>query len=482
MSDKENAMESTGSNTEYNSTGGNTEYFISRNTAECNSTGGSVADNNTGNNTIESNITGNDIERAILVSVQIAAGKHVTGKHTNGVGDQERSLNELNELALTAGVEVARKMLQRRPGIDPATYIGRGKLDELRKMCETLKADVVIFDDELTGAQIRNIENKIGTRVIDRTMLILDIFAKRARSREGKLQVELAQLKYRLPRLTGLGTELSRLGGGVGTRGPGETKLEADRRHIRRRIHYLENELKTVDKQRSLIRKGREKNKLPVVALVGYTNAGKSTLMNCLCKADIYADNRLFATLDPTTRKITLGDDERTILLVDTVGFIRKLPHELVNAFKSTLDEVVYADALVQVVDASDPEYEKHMEVTESLLKSVGALDKPMITVFNKIDLVDYENWIRPINTRGKMVAASAVTGFGIDTLAREIAELVKPDVLAADLLIPYEKGNIAAYVRKHGTILDEKYTEKGIHLKAEIDKSKAAALKDYLI
>lgn len=447
----------------------------------------SIGNRSFGNNTTGNSATGNDAavsnaERAILVSVQIAAGKHLTGKHVNEVGDQERSLNELNELALTAGVEVAGKMLQKRPGIDPATYIGRGKLDELREMCETLKADLVIFDDELTGAQIRNIENKIGTRVIDRTMLILDIFAKRARSREGKLQVELAQLKYRLPRLTGLGTELSRLGGGVGTRGPGETKLEADRRHIRRRINYLENELKTVDKQRSLIRKGREKNKLPVVALVGYTNAGKSTLLNYLCKADIYADNRLFATLDPTTRKITLGDDERTILLVDTVGFIRKLPHELINAFKSTLDEVVYADALVQVVDASDPEYEKHLEVTEILLKSLGALDKPLITVFNKIDLVDYENWIRPWNNRGKMVATSAVTGFGIDTLTREIVELVKLDVLAADLLIPYEKGNIAAYVHKHGSVLSEEYTEKGIHIKAEIDKSKAATLKDYLI
>lgn len=471
MSDKGKALGNiTGNNTIENNT-------AVHSTVRHNAAGNNVAANNTAGNNAAGNISvGSKAERAILVGLQIVSGKHISGD-----SEQERFLDELNELALTAGVDAAGKLLQRRPGIDPATYIGSGKLEELREMCETLKADVVIFDDELTGAQIRNIEDKIGVRVIDRTTLILDIFAGRARSREGKLQVELAQLKYRLPRLTGLGTELSRLGGGVGTRGPGETKLETDRRHIRRRINYLENELKMVDKQRSLIRKGRKRNEFPLAALVGYTNAGKSTLMNCLCKADVYADNKLFATLDPTTRKITLGDSERTILLVDTVGFIRKLPHELVKAFKSTLDEVVYADALIHVVDASDMEYEKHMEVTESLLKSLGVLDKPMITVFNKIDLVGYENWIKPLNNRGRMVATSAVTGFGIDTLANEIIELIKSDVFVADFMIPYEKGNIVTFIHKHGSVLSEKYTETGIFIKAEIDKSKTAILKEYL-
>jgi len=435
-----------------------------------------ILENITGNNANGNNIAEDNAERAFLVSLQIASGKLTT----NGLSEQEKSLDELNELAVTAGVNVVGKMLQKRPSIDPATYVGSGKLEELRKMCDILKVDVVIFDDELTGAQIRNIENIIGVRVIDRTMLILDIFAGRARSREGKLQVELAQLKYRLPRLTGLGTELSRLGGGVGTRGPGETKLEVNRRHIRRRIRYLENELNTVDKQRNLIRKGRERNEFPVVALVGYTNAGKSTLMNCLCKADVYADNRLFATLDPTTRKIKL-DDDRTILLVDTVGFIRKLPHELIKAFKSTLDEVVYADALIHVVDASDMEYEKHLEVTEKLLESLGVLDKPIITVFNKIDLVDRNSWIRPWNNRDKIVETSAVTGFGIDILIREIIELVKSNVFVADLLIPYEKGNIVAFIHKHGHVINEEYTGEGVRIKAEIDKSKTAILKEYI-
>jgi GTP-binding protein HflX len=470
LSDKEKVPENISGN---NAAGNNTART---NAAGNNTAGNNAAGNNTtGNSTAVNNIAGDSAERALLVSLQI-----VSGKLANRVGEQERSLDELNELAATAGVDVAGKILQKRPGIDAATYVGSGKLEELREMCDALKVDVVIFDDELTGAQMRNIESRIGVRVIDRTMLILDIFAGRARSREGKLQVELAQLKYRLPRLTGLGTVLSRLGGGVGTRGPGETKLEVDRRHIRRRINYLENELKTIDKQRNLIRKGRKRNEVPVAALVGYTNAGKSTLMNCLCKADVYADNRLFATLDPTTRKIKL-DDDRTILLVDTVGFIRKLPHELIKAFKSTLDEVVYADALVHVVDASDTEYEKHMEVTESLLESLGVLDKPMITVFNKIDLVDRDNWIRPRNNWGKTVETSAVTGFGIDTLIREIIELVKSDVIVADLLIPYEKGSIVAFVHKHGQVMNEEYTDKGIRIKAEISKSKTTILEEYL-
>lgn len=420
--------------------------------------------------------TGYKTERAILVGLEVA-----TGKTANGISEQEKSLDELEELSATAGVMVVGKILQKKQSIDPATFIGGGKLEELNSMCAAMEADVVIFDDELTGAQIRNIENKVGIKVIDRTVLILDIFAKRARSREGKLQVELAQLKYRLPRLTGLGSELSRLGGGIGTRGPGETKLETDRRHIRRRISYLENELKEVDKQRNLLRSGKKRSQFPVIALVGYTNAGKSTLMNRLCDADVYADDKLFATLDPTTRKMTL-DEEKTILLVDTVGFIRKLPHELINAFKSTLDEVVYADALLHVVDASDADFEKHIEVADNLLKSLGVLEKPAITVFNKIDLVDRTNWSIPWEKRDNSVEISAATGFGIETLVQKIVELIESDVAELDLLIPYEKGNIVTYIHENGAITSKEYTEEGFRIKARIDKDKSGILKDYLI
>jgi len=420
--------------------------------------------------------TGYKTERAILVGLEVA-----TGKTANGISEQEKSLDELEELSATAGVMVVGKILQKKQSIDPATFIGSGKLEELNSMCAAMEADVVIFDDELTGAQIRNIENKVGIKVIDRTVLILDIFAKRARSREGKLQVELAQLKYRLPRLTGLGSELSRLGGGIGTRGPGETKLETDRRHIRRRISYLENELKEVDKQRNLLRSGKKRSQFPVIALVGYTNAGKSTLMNRLCDADVYADDKLFATLDPTTRKMTL-DEEKTILLVDTVGFIRKLPHELINAFKSTLDEVVYADALLHVVDASDADFEKHIEVADNLLKSLGVLEKPAITVFNKIDLVDRTNWSIPWEKRDNSVEISAATGFGIETLVQKIVELIESDVAELDLLIPYEKGNIVTYIHENGAITSKEYTEEGFRIKARIDKDKSGILKDYLI
>ncbi|HHV58928.1 MAG TPA: GTPase HflX [Clostridiaceae bacterium] len=420
--------------------------------------------------------TGYKTERAILVGLEVATGKTATG-----ISEQEKSLDELEELSATAGVMVVGKILQKKQSIDPATFIGSGKLEELNSMCAAMEADVVIFDDELTGAQIRNIENKVGIKVIDRTVLILDIFAKRARSREGKLQVELAQLKYRLPRLTGLGSELSRLGGGIGTRGPGETKLETDRRHIRRRISYLENELKEVDKQRNLLRSGKKRSQFPVIALVGYTNAGKSTLMNRLCDADVYADDKLFATLDPTTRKMTL-DEEKTILLVDTVGFIRKLPHELINAFKSTLDEVVYADALLHVVDASDADFEKHIEVADNLLKSLGVLEKPAITVFNKIDLVDRTNWSIPWEKRDNSVEISAATGFGIETLVQKIVELIESDVAELDLLIPYEKGNIVTYIHENGAITSKEYTEEGFRIKARIDKDKSGILKDYLI
>lgn len=415
-------------------------------------------------------------ERAVLVGAEITQSKTV-----NKMSEEERSLNELEELAVTANASVVAKILQRKQHLDPATYIGRGKIEELHEICHTLDADLIIFDDELTGAQIRNIENKIGVHTIDRTMLILDIFAKRAHSREGKLQVELAQLKYRLPRLMGLGGVLSRLGGGIGTRGPGETKLETDRRHIRRKINYLENELKSVNKQRNLIRAGRRRNEFPAIAIVGYTNAGKSTILNYLCNSQALVEDKLFATLDPTTRKMNLSNNE-TILLVDTVGFIRKLPHELIKAFKSTLDEVVYADALIHVVDASDEEYEEHIKVVEQLLESLGAFEKPTITVFNKVDLLNYNDVIPPRDFKGKIVELSAITGFGMDKLINEIIEIVKPNIMEADMLIPYEKGNIISYIHEKSDILNEEYTENGVKIRTKIDANLSFNLREYLV
>lgn len=413
-------------------------------------------------------------ERGILAGVEISQGKII-----DGMSESERSMEELYELANTAGVEVIGTMLQKKQSLNPATYIGSGKLDELKEMCSSMEADVVIFDDELTGAQIRNIENKLNIKVVDRTMLILDIFAQRARSSEGKLQVELAQLKYRLPRLTGLGTELSRLGGGIGTRGPGESKLEMDRRHIRRRIKYLEDELKEVNKRRDIIRSGRKRNDLPVIALVGYTNAGKSSLMNYLCNTDVFVEDKLFATLDPTTRKMIL-DDEQTILLVDTVGFIRKLPHELVKAFKSTLEEAVYADVLLHVVDASSEEYEEHIKVVENLLESLGALGKPVITVLNKIDLLQPGIRVTAHGIRNNVVEVSAKTGEGISKLTEEVLKIIKSGEVDLDLLIPYDKGNIVSFIHENAAILNEEYVPEGVKIKARISKNKISSLSEY--
>ncbi len=413
-------------------------------------------------------------ERGILVGVEISQGKII-----DGMSESERSIEELEELAKTAGVEVIGKMLQKKQSFDPATYIGRGKLDELKEMCSSVEANLVIFDNELTGAQMRNIENKLEVKVVDRTMLILDIFAQRAQSSEGKLQVELAQLKYRLPRLIGLGTELSRLGGGIGTRGPGEAKLEMDRRHIRRRIKYLEDELKEVNKRRGIIRSGRRRNDLPIITLVGYTNAGKSSLMNCLCDSEVFVEDKLFATLDPTTRKMVL-DEEQTILLVDTVGFVRKLPHELIKAFKSTLEEAVYADVLLHVVDASSEEYEEHIEVAERLLEGLGVFGKPMITVLNKIDLLPPGMRATLKGARKNVVEVSAKTGEGISKLTEKVLSIIKTSEVDMDLLIPFDKGNIVSFVHENASILNEEYVPEGVIIKARIPKNKVASLSEY--
>jgi GTP-binding protein HflX len=419
----------------------------------------------------------NDVkeEKAILVGLETLSGRMIGGK-----SEAERSLDELEELANTSGAVVIDKILQKKPVKDPAFYIGRGKAEEIGLLCQASGADTLIFDVELSGAQVRNIEDITGAKVVDRTTLILDIFAQRAHSKEGKLQVELAQLKYRLPRLTGLGGQLSRLGGGIGTRGPGEKKLEVDRRHIRRRINFLESELSQLSIRRGRTREARKKNTVPSVALVGYTNAGKSTLMNRLCNSDVFAEDKLFATLDPTARKFQLNDG-KTALLVDTVGFIRKLPHELVEAFKSTLEEVVYSDILLHVVDVSDEEAEEQMAVVMSILHSLEALQKPMILVLNKVDMLKDTYDIRIPESDFKTFEVSAVTGQGISELVSGISELLSENETDIDFTIPYNEGWVLPYLYENGKVSEANYVEDGIKVKAIIRETKIDKIKKYL-
>lgn len=415
-------------------------------------------------------------EKAILVGLELSAGRLL-----NGRTEAERSLEELEELSCTAGLTVLEKVLQKRASRDAAYYIGRGKAEELGLMVQALDADTLVFDEELSGAQVRNMEAVTGAKVIDRTTLILDIFAQRARSSEGKLQVELAQLRYRLPRLIGLGGQLSRLGGGIGTRGPGEKKLEVDRRHIRKRISSLEAELENIGRRRGLAREGRKQESVPVIALVGYTNSGKSTLMNTLCGADVFAEDRLFATLDPTTRRLVLPD-RRNALLIDTVGFIRKLPHELVEAFKSTLEEAVFADLLLHVVDASDEEAEEQISVAESILKGLGASDKPALMVLNKMDVAGAGIRSLALKPGVNAVEISALTGSGTGELLACIAGLIPPDELEVELLAPYSEGWVMPYIHKNGKLLSEEYTEKGMNIKAKIKRASIEKLREFVV
>ena len=407
-------------------------------------------------------VTAAEPERAVLVGIDNDDGYD--------------TLEELKALADTAGVNVVHIERQRKRPIDNGTYIGSGKADELRLIGSATEADVFIFDDELTAIQIRNLESILGAPVIDRTMLILDIFATRATTREGKLQVELSQLKYRLPRLLGVGVAMSRQGAsGVGMRGPGEKKLEIDRRRIRRRIFELEQELKEVEKQRSVRRSVREKNETPIVALVGYTNAGKSTLLNLLSSSDVLAEDKLFATLDPVVRSITLPNGT-PCLLSDTVGFINKLPHELVQAFRSTLEEVREADLILHIVDASCPYYDVQMRVTEQVLGSLGAADTPCIEVYNKCDL---ESAIP--RSRERAVAISARTGMGVDTLLERIETELNRTQRRVELVIPYEKYNAIRVLHEIGTVLSETHEADGTHVVAMLEESKLYRLKNML-
>ncbi len=381
-----------------------------------------------------------------------------------GEYDAETSMDELEELAETAGAETIARLIQKRPAVDNATVLGAGRLEELGELCRNEEADMVIFDCELTASQVRNIERAAETHTIDRTTLILDIFAQRAMTREGKLQVELAQYKYRLPRLAGMGVQLSRLGGGIGTRGPGETKLETDKRHIRSRIRALEQELEMIDRRRDRTRVRRRKDDVLTCAIVGYTNAGKSTLLNALTDAGVLAEDKLFATLDTTSRRVALPDG-RDILMTDTVGLISRLPHELVDAFRSTLEEAASADVILHVIDASDPECRNKTEVAERLLHELGCDGIPTVTVFNKCDKLE-ERFEYP-NT----VMISAKRGKGLDRLLKAVSEALPDDLISGRYLFPYGEDKALSRIYEFGRVGDISYTDDGIEADITLDR-----------
>lgn len=404
--------------------------------------------------------------------------KAILASVDTGEFNAESSIEELAELAETANAEIVGVIIQKKDSYDSATCMGAGRLEELKGQLEELRAELVIFDHELTGVQVRNIENIIDVRVIDRTTLILDIFAQRARTKEGKLQVELAQQKYRLPRLTGMGTSLSRLGGGIGTRGPGETKLETDKRHIRKRISYLEAELEDLKKHRNFSRSRRRKDGVLCAAIVGYTNVGKSTLLNALTDAGVLAEDKLFATLDITSRSLELPDG-RSVMLIDTVGLIRRLPHNLVEAFKSTLEEVASADIILNVQDLSSPEQEEQAEVTRKLLSELGCDGIPQINVMNKVDAA-----LNPdtVFEDSLTVAISAKHHQGFERLLKCIAENLPETAKRMKLLIPYDKTSLIGKIRLEGKIFSEEYTENGTLIDALVDKKLISQTEQYKI
>ncbi len=391
-------------------------------------------------------------------------------------------MDELQNLAEAAGIEVLGRMIQQIDKPNSATYIGKGKVVELAELCENMEADTVIFNDELSGMQLRNLEDGLNVRVLDRTILILDIFASRATSKEGKLQVELAQLKYRLPRLLGFGKSLSRLGGGIGTRGPGEKKLETDRRHIKSRVDDIETELKEIRKNRSTQRAKREKSGMPVVAIVGYTNSGKSALMNTLLELvekqekSVSSKDILFATLDTAQRNIKL-DTNQEFLLIDTVGFVSKLPHALIKAFKATLEEVVLADLLLHVVDATSPDAEFKIQVTEQVLKEIGAGGKERIYVYNKIDLLP-DGGDPP--RQEESLGISALTGENVDVLVEMVKNKIFGDRINAKLLVPYDKGSALSYIFEKGIVQLVEHLEEGTRVEVNLSLEDYSRLKEY--
>lgn len=415
---------------------------------------------------MEENFKNNEPEKAVLVCVDM------------GIYDPQSSLDELEELARTAGAQVVARVSQKRESPDKATFIGGGRLEEIKDFCEQNEIDLLIFDSELTPSQQRNIEQETDVRVIDRTTLILDIFALGAKSNEGKLQVELAQLKYSLPRLTGKGSELSRLGGGIGTRGPGETKLESDKRHIRRKISSITAQLQEIERRRNHLRQRRKKDGILSAVIVGYTNAGKSTLMNALTQAGVLTEDKLFATLDPTSRGLDLPDGRR-IMLIDTVGLVRRLPHNLVEAFKSTLEEAVFADIILNVCDASSKECNEHLEVTQNVLEALGCSGKPIISVMNKCDKIDN---IFDIASIGNVVMISALKGVGIDRLLNEIVENLPKTRKRAEILIPYSRGELTAILRSDAVIFEEEYRDNGIYFNLIADSRLLDRYKEFLI
>ena len=393
-------------------------------------------------------------ERVILVGVQ-----------EDGAPDVEASLKELSELAKTAGAETVGIVTQNLEHAHPGTYIGKGKVEEVKRLARELDANGIICDDELSPAQMKNLEDALDMKVMDRTILILDIFASHASTREGKVQVELAQARYRMTRLSGFGKAMSRLGGGIGTRGPGETRLEEDRRRIRGRITQLKAELRDIVRQREVTRTQRERNHVPVAAIVGYTNAGKSTLLNRLTDAGVLSEDKLFATLDPTTRALTLPAGEK-ILLTDTVGFINKLPHHLVEAFRSTLEEARYADMILHVVDYSNPAYEQQMAVVYDTLKELGVLGKPVLTLFNKCDLVPGGLTTRDPRAE-RSLELSALTGDGLPELLRAVEGILMESRILVEHLYPFGEAGQIQLIRRYGNLLTEEYTEDGIFVRA---------------
>lgn len=402
-------------------------------------------------------------EKFILVGVE-------TGKDR-----MEESLTELEELLETAGGETVGRVIQNLESINKATYVGKGKVDEIRELAEELGADGIVCDDELSPAQLSNLKDELDIKVLDRTLVILDIFAAHAQTSEGKLQVELAQLKYRSSRLTGLGKNLSRLGGGIGTRGPGESKLESDRRAIRERVSQLRSEIEKVESSRETLRKHRMSDGIPVIAIVGYTNAGKSTFLNKITDAGILAEDKLFATLDPTTRSLKIPDGEE-VLFTDTVGFISKLPHNLVDAFKSTLEEAKYADLILHVADASNPEVDEQMKVVYRTLEELKVTGKPVVTFLNKQDKLEEERIIKDIKADA-VVKGSAKTGEGIDELLSKITEILREGKVLIDTVLSYADTSKISVIRKKGQLLSEEYEGEGIKVKAYVPKAVAGQL-----